>query len=67
MGEARRRRRLGPNYGKPQFTVFELNGAHEHAEFDFAIGDRFLTVLDGCILCGRLAGVDMDHRHDGVS
>lgn len=66
MGEAKRRRAHDPNYGKPKFTAFEVNGPHEHVDLNFAIGDRVMTVLDGCMLCGRLAGVDMDHRHNGV-
>jgi hypothetical protein len=59
MGEAKRRRGSDPDYGKPRFDAFEVDPTHsQHGEF--SIGDRLLTVLDGCILCGRTSGV---HRH----
>jgi hypothetical protein len=73
MGQVKRRRAADPTYGsaKPHFTALETGfetgempmseAGHEHGEF--SVGDRLLTVLDGCILCGRLANVAMSRDH----
>lgn len=66
MGEARRRRGIDPDYGnsKPHFTAVETDRVHSGEHLDeFSIGDRFRTVLDGCILCGRLADVAICPDH----
>jgi hypothetical protein len=57
--------------GEPRFTILQSGLAHgeaamsqdgrEHGEF--SVGDRIWTMLDGCILCGRLAHVTMCPAH----
>jgi hypothetical protein len=62
MGQAKRRRAADPSYGsgKPHFTALETGLGHgEVGMSEFSVGDRLVTWLDGCMLCGRLAGVRM--------
>jgi hypothetical protein len=52
MGQAKRS-------DKPHFVVCETGFPPGSDHKDLAVGDRLMTVLDGCMLCGRLAGVRM--------
>ena len=59
MGEANRRRASDPNYGssKPHFIALETRLVHGGGHDGFSTGDRLWAMLDGCVLCGRLAHV----------